>query len=256
MHKAIMLPELVACICAHIDTKATLAALAATCTIFHHPSLGRLWSGDLGPITLEDLRKVLPSASEVLNSRGAITDLQLTQQDRDHFLSFTSRICHFRLENSIYYYNWSHEAAFVKLVRPPLGIERTFPKLRHLTISALEPEILSIYIRFISPRLLSLKIQCLRSGPHIMMDAVAKRCGQLQSLDVDMMYDEVAEPRMVQAVSAAVVRLPALQTLRCPDLEVSALEFLSKSECFRKLELTENAVDSRERWEQLTTRSS
>ncbi|EIW74462.1 hypothetical protein CONPUDRAFT_147778 [Coniophora puteana RWD-64-598 SS2] len=233
MSRAFDVPELRLEVCSHIESQETLAALAQTSSTFLHPSLDRLWSGELQPVSIWSVINLLEEGI-VKNDFGKIVDLVLNRNEHTRFFSYTHRIryldlnLHLDREHSIY------ESALLKLVSPPYSLERSFPRLRYLTLGA---EALSTegQMTFLPPLLSSLTVTGLEDRK--LVDELVHRCPSLQSLDLALLYP-FRDKELKEAVSLTVVKLFSLSTLRFTGLISSdAIRDLSRSSCLRRLSL-------------------
>ncbi|EIW74354.1 hypothetical protein CONPUDRAFT_147727 [Coniophora puteana RWD-64-598 SS2] len=245
MHDALLLPEVRDHIFDYITQQDTLAALARTCTAFLHHSRDRLWSGDLDPISMVHLQHIV-SQTIHRNEFGEFScyqiDLQFgSQEDWDYVLQFTTRVR--RLYLHCFPPPVMHESALLRLVSPPSGLERVFPKLRYLVIDGRTSQALHAYTEFFSPQLVSFKAVCNPDNGRMLSDSLPERSRRLQILDVTdrFSYDPLQEP-LIKTLSVTVVRLPLLSELRCSDLEPHALLHISRSSYLRHLVLSDAAM--------------
>ncbi|EIW85978.1 hypothetical protein CONPUDRAFT_160887 [Coniophora puteana RWD-64-598 SS2] len=238
MERALNLPEIREHICSQVSSKASLAALARTCSAFEKLALDKLWSGDPHAISFSDLRKALPGVF-VTDADGEIVDLRLrSPKDWDRLFALTTRIRFLTFDEGPYII----ESVLEMLLSPPSSLQKAFPKLRSLDVDGYDPNLLQTYIPFLSSHLREFSYRGHPQNIRIPLQVLPDKCAYLQFLGVtegDWPSKDGELICMIKEVSAAVIRLPLLVSLRCPDLEPHALLHISRSPCLRELRLTD-----------------
>ncbi|EIW85997.1 hypothetical protein CONPUDRAFT_160895 [Coniophora puteana RWD-64-598 SS2] len=237
MEHALGIPEIRQYICSQVDEKPTLAALARTCIAFKDLSLEMLWSGRVSSISFGELWRALPNLFVTDEASGEIVDVSIrSSQDWNRLHAFTHKI------RCLSFYEGSYsvsDVALNKLISPPSSLERLFPRLRILDVDGEAPDLVRTYLRFLSAHLRHFMLVSTPQSCHIPTRILPIMCPQLQVLDVSNVgWPDRRGSTLVKEVSAAVVQLPFLTTLRCPDLTPTALLFISRLHDLRELQLT------------------
>ncbi|EIW78551.1 hypothetical protein CONPUDRAFT_167541 [Coniophora puteana RWD-64-598 SS2] len=256
MHAALQIAEIQQVFCSQMSTVKSLAALARTCKTLKEPALDCLWSGDLEPIELICLIKVLKPVMEVnLWRTCVVADVGLTTgDDWMHAMSYTTRV---RVLHLSVLSEWRiTEHAIRRLWSSSSTIEQVFPKLRSLVVDGINSTSgpaswsLQLHCDFFFPNSSALTLEFSEGVDPEFWRLLPERSPRLKSLAVtpprDTRYwiisDGHPEYPMVTPLSRAVEQLRLLEYLKCPDLENDALLAVSQLPGLEYLSLWEKEI--------------
>ncbi|KAJ7729739.1 hypothetical protein B0H16DRAFT_1586162 [Mycena metata] len=258
MHRALGIPEVVQMICMELGPPkdkiyceglmptyeaTSLIALARTSTIFRDPALDVLWFN----VTVHRLLiySVPPDLWEKIEDVDGPTRFRptraMTPNDwiRPHFYSTRARVL--RAINTTSY-DFIDVFATVALCPPPPTL---FPNLHTVNWKVNFPSAsgrgLPDFRSFLGPRLASLSVGTLFSGPHLsLLPHIAAAHRELKKLAIKSGNDSVAQLlRLRSAISILVCALPRLESLDVISLDTRALEHVGRLPTLRSLTLRE-----------------
>ncbi|KAG1879620.1 hypothetical protein C8R48DRAFT_236955 [Suillus tomentosus] len=221
MHEALLVPEVVLHIFAHVNeigepsyaertlSRQTLAALATTCKTFYEPAMDFLWS---------DMKRLLPLLGCVTRLHPMIypTTQQswsrgiepLSELERSQFLRHSCRVRTMSVSSDDDFH----------LLRSFPYDTCVFPKLHSLSWVT----IFTRYLRFfLSPTLRSCYIAILQ--PDLARHSIGTRCPALEGLDIVTMGTVSQAPHLSETICSC----KALVRLQCPPLNSAAWKHLS-----------------------------